>query len=273
MHAIPLRLQLGSTTTELLTNRDELRLTMGHIYRAFAVTDVERPPASMTNVNNGDGFLASVNDREYHFTDFSSAVCKLVNVLATQLLKNQPRNLLLHAATVVDEQHSIIIIGPSGAGKTSVALELVRRGMYYATDEFTAIDGANILPFPRSAVRKYEGPVPTGINLQIPFGEDYRAYMLPDRRVGLQPCPLNRPSLIFLQRVPRASVSARIISPGETCIGLMKQTFDIEGLGVALWPPLWPTLAEIANSAKSCKFEYNDVQRDLDLALNLLRVT
>ena len=239
---------------------------MAHIYRAFTTEPVSCPPTSIADVVDGDGFAASIDGREYRFADFTSAVFAIKDALADRLLKELPRSLLLHAATVVDDHCTIIAVGRSGSGKTTVALELVRRGMRYVTDEFTAIDGMAIHPFPRSAIRKFDGPVPAGVNLEIPDGRNYRAYMLPDRRVGLRPILVKRPWLIFLSRFESGSATVRSISPGETCTQLMQSVFGIPGHETAMWP----ALADVATGARSCVLEYGNAERDLDLALDFL---
>ncbi|MFC1776402.1 hypothetical protein ACFL3I_03560 [Pseudomonadota bacterium] len=228
--------------------------------------DIAHPTASMTGVVNGDGFDATIDGDEYHFTDFLSAVRGVKVELAERLLEDCPAELFLHAATVVNDHCTIIIAGTSGSGKTTLALELVRRGMRYVTDEFTVIDGKTILPFPRSAVRKFEGPIPPGVNLEIANGSNYRSYMLPDRRTGLQPREVEQLWLIFPSRVECEHGSVRAIGSGEAWAQLMPSVFDIVGQETGLWP----ALSSVVSKAQSCVLEYGDARRDIDLALDLL---
>ncbi|MCP4046981.1 MAG: hypothetical protein GY732_13455 [Gammaproteobacteria bacterium] len=241
---------------------------MAHIYRAFLTEELYYDPINVTRVDNGAGFAVSIDGHSYHFARFSTAVRTVERELAQRLLEACTGYLLLHAATVADKRGMIVAVGPSGAGKTTVALELVRRGMRYFTDEFTVIQGPVIHPFPRSAVRKFDGPTATGSNLKVHYGDDFRAYLLPDRRAGLQSCALQCPRIIFLDRVAQAPASVRTIGPGEACSRLMPSVIGFRGRETALWP----ALSGLLGMAHSCVFEYSDVERDLGLALDHLGV-
>lgn len=57
---------------------------------------------------------------------------------------------LLHAATIVRRQHPVLLLGDSGTGKSSLALEAVRAGWQYVTDELTLTDGTIVRGFTRT---------------------------------------------------------------------------------------------------------------------------
>jgi len=59
---------------------------------------------------------------------------------------------LIHAAVVSKDGKGIVIVGPSSFGKTTLTMELVRRGFKFLSDEFCPIDRRtmHIHSFPRS---------------------------------------------------------------------------------------------------------------------------
>lgn len=69
---------------------------------------------------------------------------------------------LLHAATIVRRQHPVLLLGDSGSGKSSLALEAIRAGWQYVTDELTLTDGTTIRGFSRTI--QFD-PVPVGTAL------------------------------------------------------------------------------------------------------------
>lgn len=75
---------------------------------------------------------------------------------------------LLHAATVVRGTRPVLLLGDSGAGKSSLALEAVRAGLHYVTDELTLTDGSAV----RGITRTIQfDPVPVGSVLPARLGD------------------------------------------------------------------------------------------------------
>ena len=61
---------------------------------------------------------------------------------------------ILHASAVVVDRGAIALVGPSGAGKTSVALDLCRRGASFLADDVLALEcvGKDLLGHPGTPV-------------------------------------------------------------------------------------------------------------------------
>jgi len=58
--------------------------------------------------------------------------------------------LVLHGAAVVQDGKAAVVLAPSGGGKTTIALELVRRGWRFLSDDFAVLaSDSTVLPFPR----------------------------------------------------------------------------------------------------------------------------
>lgn len=263
-----LRFQLGDSVVEFSAERPELNLAIQHIYAAFLVGDRVPYASSLNGLPSGVTWRASVDGRDFAYSEFYYALRMLEDIVAERLLRGVASCLLIHSAAVKNEDLNIFIVGRSKSGKTTTALELVRRGMRYVTDEFTAIEscGTVIRPFPRGAVRKFDGPTPPGVNLTIPDEPGFRAHLLPDCRSSLEPSAAQPCRIIFPRYEEGVSPSARLLTTAECCIRLMPSIFDFRGRE----KEVWPTLANVATSARACEFTYSDAATDLDLALGIL---
>ena len=79
------------------------------------------------------------------------------SVAMGRIFDQVPSHFVLHGGAVTSGDRGIILSGPSSAGKTTLVLELVRRGFGYLSDDVAAVcrDSKRLEPFPkRAAVRK-----------------------------------------------------------------------------------------------------------------------
>lgn len=95
----------------------------------------------------------------------SALLGQIVGTLTTLLA----RRLFIHAGAVAFAGRAMILIGHSGAGKTSTVAALVRRGAEYLSDEVALLDPATgtVVPFvlPMAVkpwTRRAAGPLPAG---------------------------------------------------------------------------------------------------------------
>jgi hypothetical protein len=163
----------------------------------------------------------------------------------------------------------VILAGPSGAGKTTIALECVRRGFRYLGDEFVTLGatGAALHPFPRAANLKRPSPgLPAGRLLEVQEDGHYCGFFLPDHHSDLQRVPLTSPWIVFLERQDEAVVGARRLPRGEVLARLLCSTFQLLGQEAAVWP----SVSGLAVRARACSLVHEDAEAHLDLALSLL---
>ncbi|MEW6378360.1 MAG: hypothetical protein AB1611_02000 [bacterium] len=74
------------------------------------------------------------------------------NLIINSVMAKIKSHLLFHAAAVSWQGQGVIILGSSGQGKSTLAIELIRQGFKFFTDEITCIHRENHLlyPFPRT---------------------------------------------------------------------------------------------------------------------------
>ncbi|MEA2640097.1 MAG: HPr Serine kinase C-terminal domain [Chloroflexota bacterium] len=80
----------------------------------------------------------------------------IVACLVSVTLAAQPQVAVIHSASLRLGDAGVLLIGPSGAGKTTTALSLAARGHTLLGDELAAIRlaTAELVPFPRAAHRR-----------------------------------------------------------------------------------------------------------------------
>ncbi len=136
------------------------------------------------------------------------------------------RRILLHAAGLsTDDGRVLVLVGPSGTGKTTACLELCRSEFSYATDETVAIDEhLAITAYPKPLLLRRSQTTPKDVvspdELGLATHPDrltaHRIVLL--RRDGTSPARLEQVSLVagLLALIPETSAMARMPRPLST---------------------------------------------------------
>jgi hypothetical protein len=257
-----LRLCCGEACVEVRTPEARLCAALAHLFAPF-VTSHDAPSGS-----TGHTLTATVDDDEYTASSLGTAVFEVEHAIAEKLFHRSDR-LLLHSGAVADDGRTVFILGPSGSGKTTTTLELVRRGYRFLADEYTALDatGTILYPIPRGLVIKESVlPLPPGDSLEVAGDWGRRTLYLPSNRADLTPHSIAKPWLIFPRYRRGSPASARSLPTGELCMHLLHATFRFE----THESTLWPALSSLAVQANGCSLDYEDIERDLDVALRCL---
>jgi hypothetical protein len=154
----------------------------------------------------------------------------LDDALAIELQLLRRDLFFVHAAVLQQEDGVLLLCGESGAGKSSLAWALTRRGFKYLSDELApfAIEGIRVLPFPRALNLKAEPPAPNGLPaIALDTGE---AYCIPAEHlaggVATVPAPLS--TVFFLQRSLAASRPVlRKLTPAQSVARLAANTLNL----------------------------------------------
>ena len=136
-----------------------------------------------------------------------------------QIFDQVSTHFLLHGGAVSSDSGGIILSGPSSTGKTTLVLELARRGLGYLSDDVAPLgrESRLLAPFPKSAAVREDTLTLLGLDPHIgspsPPGRGFGAKRcldigdLPGARIGI-PCPVRL--VLFLQGSgPEAGHAAR----------------------------------------------------------------
>ena len=135
-------------------------------------------------------------------TPVATLAGQIVGTLTTFLT----RLLFVHAGVVAIEGKGIVLVGESGAGKTSTVAALLRRGATYLSDEVALLDPAArvVMPFAvpmaiKPWTRKAAGALPPG---RAVVSEDGVKFWLPN---GIESGPIAVDTFILLRRAERGA--------------------------------------------------------------------
>ena len=104
---------------------------------------------------------------------FGRIVEPLVSMLAES--RNAAK---IHAAGIAKDGTGMLIAGLGGSGKTSIAMELVKRGWHFLGDDTVMIKDHVILPFPKWIhVFRYRLDTKTAFDESLGFGDRAKTYL------------------------------------------------------------------------------------------------
>jgi hypothetical protein len=125
-------------------------------YGSFRVeTDAGADAVHLELVHDAFGVVARDDRGSYiRHDDDASALIALFDLVVEHVEDGlRDRGILaIHAGAVATANGAVIVAGPSGAGKTTQVLGLLRHGACLLSDELALIarDGSTVLPFPRA---------------------------------------------------------------------------------------------------------------------------
>ena len=86
-----------------------------------------------------------------------AAIPRVQRALDEAVVRRQAGIAVVHGGVVGHDGRAILLPGPTGAGKSTLVAELVRRGALYFSDEYALIDGAGrVHPYPRPLLLRDE---------------------------------------------------------------------------------------------------------------------
>jgi hypothetical protein len=140
------------------------------------------------------------------------AIPGVQRALDEAVVQRQTGVAVVHGGVVARDGRAILLPGPTGAGKSTLVAELVRRGALYLSDEYALIDGAGrVHPYPRSLlVRERSG--------------EGRPMLATDLGGAVAHEPV-RPSLILeLRHVAEGALSLESVTQGDGVLLLLRNT-------------------------------------------------
>lgn len=155
----PLRLSFFDLEAIIHSDSDRYLNLFHQMYRRFRLDEHSSPPRStvkinlLTQPNNPWGKPVLIIDDEVRFLNTSRLLEGYVyETVFHTIISRVTSHYLIHAGVVAYNDQGIILSADSGHGKTTLVLELVRRGFKFLSDEMAALSRTDhlIYPFPRS---------------------------------------------------------------------------------------------------------------------------
>jgi hypothetical protein len=178
-----------------------------------------------------------------------------------------PARLHLHAAAVELDGAGILLAGASGSGKSTVTVELLRRGAAYLTDECVTVlpDSSTVFAYPKPITLK------AGSLEWVALGGDHpvagleaagngRAHL----RAGSVGDIAPRSSLgviVLVRHTDEEPPTLNSISPAEACVRLLGDSLD----GVRLGPSSLEVLARVVAGTSAWELVYRDAAEAAEL--------
>jgi hypothetical protein len=149
--------------------------------------------------------------------------------LSVELQRRRPDLFFLHAAALAHEGGAVLLVGASGAGKSTAAWGLAHVGFRYLSDELAPLDPGTleVSPYPRALCLKADPPashpVP-GRTLRTPRSLHVPPEELPGG-VGTGPAPLH--AIFFVQhRATAPWPSVEPVTKGEAAARLLAHSLN-----------------------------------------------
>ena len=174
--------------------------------------------------------------------DLGELVFQLEKAIIVALQESRPDLLFLHAAALERDRAAWLVVGASGAGKSTTAWGLLHHGFNYLSDELAPIDldTLEVLPYPHALCLKRRPPPPYLIPAEsLDLG---RTIHVPARSLPsvsrLDPCALQ--AVFFVSQDSRGGKPAvRRVSTAEAAARMYVSTLnalahDARGLDAVL---------------------------------------
>lgn len=102
-------------------------------------------------------------------TSESDFLFQLEKKLELRLQELRPDLVFLHAASVVQHGRSVLLVAPSGVGKSTLTWALLHQGFQYLSDELAPVEleALRVIPYPRALCLKADPPEPFALPDEI----------------------------------------------------------------------------------------------------------
>jgi hypothetical protein len=187
-----------------------------------------------------------------------------------QAIERTSDRVLVHAAAVARGDSALVLAGPMGAGKSTLAAALVAAGLGYLTDEVVALDPDTGLvhPYPKylsvgPALAHLAPPVPAATRTIV--GDQH---LVPVAAIRADPLAgPSRPRVVVLPRYERgADVVLEPLAPADALSAVAEHTFHLDRDG----PRVLATVAAMVEGSSCWSLVSGDVAGARDALLEVL---
>lgn len=195
---------------ELRCRDRKMRAVLDAVYGALCVTPARSELRVTIGRTRGRLLLACEGEPVRIAADEDELLAMLDELIVVHLQRRRPELFFVHSAVLELEGRAVLLVAPSGAGKSTTTWALAHHGFRYVTDELAPIDMASLSvhAFPRALHLKAEPPADypmttaaTRIGATIRVAPEH----LPD---GFCREPLPLGMIVFLHRTAGVNTSA-----------------------------------------------------------------
>lgn len=265
--------QLGPLRVRVSTDSIDTAARWTNLLAGLADADPGAPPLEVTITRAGSNLHALVDGEElYQGTDPFALEIAVTRRLNERKLDAEPHLVHLHSAAVAAGGATVIIVGNSGKGKSTLTARLVQRGWQYVTDEQVTIrpDDRMVVPYARPITLRravwdqFDG-------LHVPgSGEEYRRVEVPlDALHGSAERTLTRPALIIAPQYSPTGSNCLVPIPSraEVVRLLASCCYDLERTGTGGMD----VLVHLADQCPAWRLEFCDLDAAADAVASALR--
>jgi hypothetical protein len=182
----------------------------------------------------------------------------------THVLNQGGYEVALHAACLVKDNQSMLLVGSPGAGKTTLCMALLRDGFQFAGDDVTLLMSGGLamgIPF-APAVKAGAWPLLGRLHPDLRAAPILRRadkrrvrYPLISPTASIEPRTVRR--VFVLRRRPGSRAELQLCEPVETMGFLMKDAFAV---GRRLTPSAFLGLSSLAGSSTTHVLHYSELE-------------
>lgn len=232
------------------------------LYRAYArpLRQSRRPPdIAVRRLRDGFELVTAAGEATETFHRLPDLLARVEFLLTEALLGHGAAALHLHAAGVVTSRGAVLLLGGSGAGKSSVATALsLLRAPALGDDVVTVRPDGRVAPFHR--LFKVDRALLPGLGIEpaaTPFFDPAgtTAWFDPAPYGGWADSPAPVHLVALLHRVPGGPTTAVPLAPARTLQVIAASRVSPNGGTLA--PPALDALAAIAESARGIRLAFS----------------
>jgi hypothetical protein len=141
-HVFPV--QFRDCLLEIRTNSAKIASSIKYLYMAIIVSEGNNAgstPVAYCHFKNNAQYIITRNGKfAYSFEDFSESVTRFDWMLMSDIVDHHRHLPIIHASAVAKDRKTVIFVGRSGVGKSSLALLMGLEGWDFISDDIVMVD-------------------------------------------------------------------------------------------------------------------------------------
>ena len=249
--------RLGPFAFEVAGEDERMIATIGDLWRPVGTSEDSRADPIEVQVDGGPPWRVVMGGVPSPTTEDPWKLLTYVRAALDEVIRELSGMPTIHASAVALADRSVLIPGDPGAGKTTVALELVARGGTLLLDDLGLIDpvSARIQGVPRPIGIRGETPMERFADRWQPpswLGRPTRTYLVPFHAYA-STTPSFSPDVIVF---PRYEAQAETSSQGVTRAEVMARL----GRHIGSLSPRWLPVLSVLASAPGHTLTFGDAE-------------